>query len=631
MWIPIKLIVKRLGSHIDTTFPFVEGQVRLITGENGSGKSIITEGISIALLGTIIRKDTTISDLINDNYDDAEVELTMRNTMTHVEMIINRKFSRTSSQKLSLKVDNEEKKLGGVTPTEDHIFSLIGITKSDVLNYFIVHKDKYLSFFGSSDTIKKQVIGRFSGASLITDVFKDIEADIFAINNIIGTIEKDINRSQGMIEAYQEQLNQLKNDYNPEKERADSIKTLENLNISRQEKIKEYDLTHSQLEEEHSFYWNRINLWEAKVNGLIFPHTETLKELLEAKEVANSVFKEYEKKIKELNEEKTHLELLLAGEIECPNCHTKFILSEDELDLDKMKEGLTEIEKELESIFANKTECENDLVEIEKEIGFFSHKESQFKRVISSYREEMIPFQKRKVRSLLSDIEENSKSKVSIQTSIATTKLEIEKLKEQPFINKKEETDKKIENIKIDIKAFESDKLLKEKDLELSKEWIEYYKSFISFLSNKAIKNIEGYTNLHLNKFKSDLQVLIEGYKELKKSEEIREEITTHVVRNGKKVPFGRHSNGQRTRISLANIFALQKLINATASSGGLGYCILDEIIESIDAKGVKGIVNTLKSLDLTIDIITHVNSEISGIPMIEMKLVNDTTQMNIR
>ena len=311
MWIPVSLTVKRLGSHVNSTFPFTQGQVRLIMGDNGSGKSIVTEGISIALLGSIIRKDTTISDLINDNYDDAEVDFLMKNTLTHMEMRINRKFSRTQSQKLILEVDGEEKKLGGIGPTEDLIFQLIGITKSDVLNYFVVHKDKYLPFFGSSDTVKKQVISRFSGATLINGVFKSIDSDVTRVTNQIGTIDSDISRNQGMIDAYNQQIEELV-DYNPEKEKKETIKALEDLNIGREKSILDKVADSEKLQAQHLVNAKKVTLWENRLKTLVYPYTEAESEIKEIKDNAQIVWEGYNKTITELYTERAEIVNILA-------------------------------------------------------------------------------------------------------------------------------------------------------------------------------------------------------------------------------------------------------------------------------------------------------------------------------
>ena len=301
-----------------------------------------------------------------------------------------------------------------------------------------------------------------------------------------------------------------------------------------------------------------------------------------------------------------------------------------ELSVELMEKGLIDLDNKIDQINISIKECESDFVEIDAEITRLAKRFIKWKRIFSVY-EEMIALQKRRNGGLLQEIEDNAKNIQTIQNNIKETKAEIVRTQEQTIVNKKVDLETKIVNIETDIKSFKIDKLKKEKDLELYNEWTEYFKSFNSWLANKAIKSIEGYTNLSLSKFRSDLQVLIEGHKELKKVDEIRDEITTHVIRNGRKAPFGRHSNGQRMRISLANIFALQKLINSTAPSGGLGYCILDEVIESIDPKGVKNIVDMLGNLDLTIDVITFVNSEITGVPIIKMELENEVTKMTIK
>jgi len=100
----------------------------------------------------------------------------------------------------------------------------------------------------------------------------------------------------------------------------------------------------------------------------------------------------------------------------------------------------------------------------------------------------------------------------------------------------------------------------------------------------------------------------------------IREEIDIAILRNGlHEGSFGRYSSGEKARIILSSIIALQTIINSNSKSGGFGYLGLDEILESLDAIGLESIVKEFGVLGQNIDIITHGYHNIVGVPVITM------------
>ena len=136
------------------------------------------------------------------------------------------------------------------------------------------------------------------------------------------------------------------------------------------------------------------------------------------------------------------------------------------------------------------------------------------------------------------------------------------------------------------------------------------FKKFRTFLINKSIDSVEAYTNLFLNKIKTNLNIKLDGYKLLADGKTIRENITVDILRDGKKEGvIDKFSNGEKIRIDICNILALQKLINLNSKSGGLNLLILDEIIESVDASGVNEILHQLNKLSQCIYVITHASN----------------------
>jgi DNA repair exonuclease SbcCD ATPase subunit len=89
----------------------------------------------------------------------------------------------------------------------------------------------------------------------------------------------------------------------------------------------------------------------------------------------------------------------------------------------------------------------------------------------------------------------------------------------------------------------------------------------------------------------------------------LREKITSNILRDGfQEGSFFKFSGGEKSRIEIATISGLQQLINFNTNSGGLDILMIDEILESVDGKGIQLIAKSANKLNKTIGLITHVN-----------------------
>lgn len=116
MYKPTHLVVKDLISHQHTEYAFRNGQAIIVVGQNlddanqkgnGSGKSAIIEAIAIAITGDSIR-NASVKDLIREGCKEAEVELTLHNSLLACELKISRKLSLTKSSQVVIHRNNEQ-------------------------------------------------------------------------------------------------------------------------------------------------------------------------------------------------------------------------------------------------------------------------------------------------------------------------------------------------------------------------------------------------------------------------------------------------------------------------------------------------------------------------------------------
>ena len=72
---------------------------------------------------------------------------------------------------------------------------------------------------------------------------------------------------------------------------------------------------------------------------------------------------------------------------------------------------------------------------------------------------------------------------------------------------------------------------------------------------------------------------------------------------------FDKFSEGEKDRVKLANILALNKLTNMNCDEGkGLDLLVLDEILEATDESGLSSIFEALNELKITSLIVSHGN-----------------------
>ena len=134
-----------------------------------------------------------------------------------------------------------------------------------------------------------------------------------------------------------------------------------------------------------------------------------------------------------------------------------------------------------------------------------------------------------------------------------------------------------------------------------------HFIAFKTHLANTKIDAISAVTNEYLERIGSDLRVVLEGFRILK-SGKLRDKITVNILRNG--VDCGsieKLSAGEKTRICLASIIALQHLTNTSCDNGkGLDLIIADEILDASDIDGLMSYCEAINHLQITAFIITQ-------------------------
>lgn len=601
MWYPQKLLVKNLLSHKLSTYEFYQGKATMIRGindcdeeqeSNGSGKSAILEGISLAIVGSPLR-DASAKDLIREGEDSAEIEFIMNNSKTGQTMSIYRCFY-ANTKSAELQVSINDKILGDIDSVRSGdklILDTIGITREDLLNYYLLSSEKYMPFLKMSDTKKKEMIGRFSQADLIDPTILSVDTDITSKSSDIQEVNTDIAKIEAKIEVYEKEMSDfdLKD---AQERRAANIKTLKEELVDKEAAVK------ADNEEMDALKKKLAKCVEDKA---AFPKVDYEEEYLAIKK-KEKVFSEELSELKEdlkIGQEKlAKYELQLLGVITCPKCSHEFNEGED-VDIEKLRKSKTKL-------IGNISLIKEDIEDVELDI----QKKVTNKRNTITEKEDIQKGEIKRLNKAISDAEDDIETKARAlkrsQTAVEDCEANIKTLETEPIIDGTEAYETKIKELKVSQESF-TETLDKENSRMLQLE--ELKATFVKFkthLSNKAIGAIEAHANQYLEKTGTDITIQLDGYK-MTKAKKIKENISATIFRNGEeKGCLGKFSGGEKARIELALIMAPQKLINMNCESGGLDLLFLDEVIEAVDSSGIGGIMKSLNSTGQTILVITH-------------------------
>lgn len=671
MWKIDHIEAENFISHKELVYEPVNNSLTMVYGvnldkstkkSNASGKSVLLDIISFAITGDVLRKVKTLKEVINNDSDSCYAKIWLSNEFLKKTLCIKRSLFVKSSQKIEIDLNGvEQKQLKDLHPKESDKFieETLGIPFEDIMNYYLISKFKYQSLFLATDSVKKEVINRFSKANLIDNVFPLIKKDKDLDDKRLNYVQLELKEIQTTINVYEEQITDLiEADSEDEKHKRtkefedyievirskinqlkDNIESLEKQIIKIESNIKLKNDDKIAFEKQISKH-NDSKLLDLN-NQLDLKREEYPKirdkfkngfDLLDAEEKESiRLIKEYEVEIKEYHKFILELEGFIAGEIECPKCHHKFILADKEFNLEEAKKQVIEFNgyqveayeklKEIKSWKDNKIQGDRkdlesqvsqaqqasifDANEIKKQIDSIEKEKQQILNGINAIEREISVFEH--------DIQKTKLNIVSFNHQIEIYNNDIKKYV-QKIIEAKEDKNKdaikglndKVEKLQesYNLKTHELDTL--EFNVAKFNEWEAKFKKFKSFLANQSISQIQGQANYFLDKMKADMFVFIDGFRELSNGK-LKEEITIELSRDGlESESFGKFSGGEKSLADLASILAMQNIINLTSSTGGLNFLGIDEILESVDEEGMNDIVNCLNNLNQTIILIAH-------------------------
>lgn len=599
MWRLKHISFKDFFSHEQSEYEFKTNACTLIVGENrdnggnnGAGKSTIFEAIAVALTNKSLR-DLRKESFINREAESCEIRLSMENDVLNSTLTICRKFFRGNKP---VKVELIENGVvnGNVVSVDEankRVFELIGISRDDLLRYFIISQDNKYTFFTAGDTEKKEVLNRITSADMINPLIDRLSADRKDRERQRTELNDNIITTEAKRETLQEQLTELEDENDDEE-----IEELEN-------KIQRIKAKQSSTRTVSEDIKKDIIAAKKELSAIIVPDVQ---DLLSQRKLIRKNIDEIEQHISENKRIYRIAKGDLDGKIKCPECGAEFIQdSRLKLSVEETQEVIASVTKENNKLSTKADRLNAMLEEVKAKIDE------------AGEAEECRQKKEREIRRMETNLSTNADTIASYDRTIKNLTEEIKTLKEN---NRNGEMIKslkaKIAKCDGDCRKYEKEKTTVEEELEMINYWSYYFgkAGFMTYLANRAVSVLEGTVNSYLQKFKSPLSVNINGFKVLRDGS-VREKIEIFALENGLNAEaFMSKSGGERGRINLAGIISIQHLINMSTNGRGLDMLLLDESLNNLDTEGVISVCNVLENLGITVMMITqNVSSEFNN------------------
>ena len=486
---------------------------------------------------------------------------------------------------------------------------------------------------------------------------QDLEESDKAITECYEDVRKrfaELNFDQ--LEDYASQSKSIADSADSANKKIESLKTSMN---ALSEKYNKALVKYEEINKDYTLRKAEFDSWKADGDKKITSLNAEIDKIDAELATLDAEIKKNKDKSNQLQREIADLDNILYGTITCPKCKHEFLLN-SEKPLETIK-----AEKEQKQIENKKClDAANDLVEIHDKRGIAADKKEDEANQIKKdqkTRDAEIQTLYNSVRQVKQDVD-NAKDEIgAVNRQISEAQLEIDSvngkisnLRNKMFdavfnaIDAKKESGKsyirncnesikfndgQIEQYQATIKELKETKVedlaksLSESktkyeaeletakaeydkvkaDVDALKQQQDYFVDFKSHLANQKIDAISAVTNNFLEQIGSDIRLQLEGFRKLK-SGKIRDKITVKILRNGLEYgSFNKLSAGEKTRVYLANILAMQKITNANCEDGkGLDLLIVDELLDASDESGIMSYCDTLNDMGVTAFIITQ-------------------------
>jgi DNA repair exonuclease SbcCD ATPase subunit len=452
---------------------------------NGSGKSGLMEGITVAMTGKTCR-DVNREEFINDDADDCYVEFSLQNEVSDIkELTIKRWIHRKKSARIELWENGElNTQMTSVNEANSRIFELLGITREDLLHFFIIGQNTNHSFLSAGDTEQKEIIARLTNADVIQEKIEHLKNRKKESVAVAEELKSSYDKFVNYIELTEQSIKDEK--ANGQNEVKEKIKECKDLIKDSKQLVDEYDKKASQKEREIKEREKLIKLNKSKIVD-----TSEIENDLDSKKAKLrtrlSAIDEGDDFISKMNR-------ILSGKTTCPKCSHEWSEGED-WNLEEIPDAIEDTKKINKKSSKLVATYRKQIEDLKKQLGV----NDEIDERMSDLNDE--------IDDLKYDIKSLKRKKSSCEENIKDAE------KKQDRLVKEMNSNSKIESYKVKLNEYKEKRdkeLVKlEKAFKESADydfWIHHFsrKGFMTYLTNQSIKTIEGVTNSHLKRFNTD-------------------------------------------------------------------------------------------------------------------------------
>jgi len=384
-----------------------KGELILLTGSNGNGKSSFIESFEYVLYGKVKsmkrKKWSTLSTLPNRINNELQNRIKFVSNGTEVEII--RGINPSTLKLIENGIENDR---AGKANLDEKIEDYIGMDIETFKSFISMSINDFKNFISLSNDEKQLLLDKLFNLEVINilnQILKDLnkanklqltrhDSEISTLSDSIESIRRSIEKSiekeklniQSEIDTIKEQMESKKGDYQLLKEKVEKIKLKENELKSELDKEKEQYIT---LNSEIKSAQKDIDLYDSgkcPTCGTDFDndHFHNLKDvLLEKKKSVEAIRAEIESNIKSIREKQNKLQGISDTTTKAFNDIT-YLLKNYKSQIDRLQ---SQKDKESGQSSTNVSEFENTIVELESKKEVSSEYQTTCREKESYYKE----------------------------------------------------------------------------------------------------------------------------------------------------------------------------------------------------------------------------------------------------